>query len=69
MTERERELSAALVEIERRLREDTAPILRLVNEHGDKASREAWKWAIYGSAIHAQVFIGADEKQRKQEDA
>ncbi len=52
--------NAALAEIESRLRERTGPILALIEAHRDAPDRreilEAWKWAIYGSAIHAQAF-------------
>lgn len=43
----------ALGTIERRLREDAAPLAALVKAAGDAASRRAWK-AVYSSAVHAQ---------------
>lgn len=50
-------MRSALVEIERRLREDTAPIIALINQHGDQPARLAWKHAIYASAIRAQLAV------------
>lgn len=51
------ELEAALTEIERRLRDDAAPLVELVNAHGTKRHHDAWR-AVYSSAVHAQAFIG-----------
>jgi acyl-CoA reductase-like NAD-dependent aldehyde dehydrogenase len=50
-------LRAALSVVERRLREDTAPILRCVEAHGDDAAKRAWKGAVYASAVHAQLAL------------
>jgi len=44
-------------DVEKRLREDTVPLVALINEHGDAAAKRAWKWAIYGSAVHLQAFL------------
>ena len=52
------DLRSALTTIECRLREDAAPLVALVNAHGDRKHREAWK-AVYSSAVHAQAFIAA----------
>lgn len=54
LTERTAVQDAALVTIERRLREDTGPQVKLVNEHGGLEERKAWK-SVYSSAICAQV--------------
>lgn len=43
----------ALVEIERRLREDAAPLAAVAQASGKREVEHAWK-AVYGSAIHAQ---------------
>jgi hypothetical protein len=50
-------LRHALSVIERRLREDTDPILTLVRACGGDESKRAWKHAIYASAIHAQAAL------------
>ena len=54
LTERIAVQDAALVTIERRLREDTGPLFKLVNEHGGLEARKAWK-SVYSSAIRAQL--------------
>jgi len=46
----------ALVEIERRLREDAAPLAAVAQASGKREVERAWK-AVYSSAIHAQCFI------------
>jgi hypothetical protein len=59
-------LKSGLTEIERRLREDTVPVLNLINKtlaspdylDDEKLTlSHAWKWAIYGAAIHAQIAL------------
>ena len=55
------DLLNAATEVERRLREDTQPIADLINKHGEKAEKEAWKRAIYGSAIRLQLFTSNAE--------
>ena len=49
-------LRAALQVIERRLREDAAPLVALINAHGGAVERNAWK-AVYSSAVHAQGVL------------
>ena len=50
------DLRAALQVVERRLREDAAPLAALVNAHGGAVERNAWK-AVYSSAVHAQGVL------------
>jgi hypothetical protein len=57
MVRRIEELEDCLRTIERRLREDTAPILTLVRVYGGEETKRAWKEAIYSSAVRAQVML------------
>jgi hypothetical protein len=50
------DLLDAAREVERRLREDTQVIADLINKHGGRAEKAAWKRAIYGSAVRLQLF-------------
>ena len=50
------DLLDAAIEVERRLREDTKTIADLINRYGGKAEKDAWRRAIYGSAIRLQLF-------------
>jgi hypothetical protein len=48
----------ALTEVERRIREFSPKFVAWMKEsNAPKEITEAYKWAIYGSAIHAQAFI------------
>lgn len=58
-------LENAMVSIERRLREDAAPLVTLVNAHGGPAERKAWK-AVYSSAITAQIVVSTGRELPKE---
>lgn len=58
-------LEDALISIERRLREDAAPLVELVNAHGGPAERKAWK-AVYSSAITAQIVVSTGRDLPKE---
>jgi len=58
------DLLDAAIEVERRLREDTKTIADLIRRYGGKAEKEAWKRAIYGSAIRLQLFTSNAEVSR-----
>jgi hypothetical protein len=58
-------LEKALWEIDRRLREDIHPLVEFINRYiNDDADRSrvanAYKWGVYGSAIHAQIALGQE---------
>ena len=55
------DLLDAAIEVERRLREDTKSIADLITKHGGKTEKEAWKRAIYGSAVRLQVLTYNDK--------
>jgi hypothetical protein len=52
-----KQLEDCLSVIEKRLREDTVPILELIKTSGNEEVKRAWKSAIYASCIRAQVFL------------
>lgn len=53
-----RQANEALIEVERRIREFSPEFVKwLKASDAPKSITEAYKWAIYGSAIHAQAFI------------
>jgi len=52
----------ALIEVERRIREFSPRFTKWMEEaNAPQEIREAYKWAIYGSAVHAQAFIVKDK--------
>ena len=50
-------LEQGLRDIEERLRLRTGPIREALQGLKDPAIVEAWKWAVYGSCIHAQLVL------------
>lgn len=49
-------LRAALAEIERRIREEAAPLAAIAQESNSREAARAWK-SVYSSAIHAQLAL------------
>jgi hypothetical protein len=56
-----RDLVWALQEVNRRICDDSKPLVDFLNAHkgepGQKEAGEAYKWAVYGTAIHAQIAL------------
>lgn len=51
-------LNSGLRDIEERIRTKTGPIREALKGLKDPVVVEAWKWAVYGSCIHAQILLG-----------